>query len=142
MQAQADLSALCTSRSVTALHLAAEQGHAAVIQELLDSGAPLHAQDYVCRTPLHAAADGGHAAAVELLLARSGGMRIDSVTRKGMTALHVAAAGGHRAAVEALVRAGAHVSKKVWQVPLRRDAADLARKAGHDALSSYLRSMA
>ncbi len=60
----------------------------------------------------------------------------------GRTALHVAAAGGHRAAVEALVRVGAHVSKKVWQVPLRRDAADLARKAGHDALSSYLRSMA
>lgn len=31
-QTQADLSALCTSRSVTALHLAAEQGHTAVIQ--------------------------------------------------------------------------------------------------------------
>ena len=58
-----------------------------------------------------------------------------------MTALHLAAVGGHHAAVEALVRAGADVSKKLWQMPLRRDAADLARKAGHDVLASYLKSM-
>ena len=59
----------------------------------------------------------------------------------GMTALHLAAAGGHRAAVEALVRNGADVSKKVWQLARRRDAADLARKAGHGALVNYLMSV-
>ena len=56
----------------------------ALAQELVDSGAALHAPDYVCRTPLHAAADGGHTAAVKLLLARGGSRRINSVTRKGV----------------------------------------------------------
>ncbi len=60
----------------------------------------------------------------------------------GMTALHLAAVGGHRTAVEGLVRAHADVSKKVWQSARRRDAADLARKAGHGALAEYLKSLA
>ncbi|TWT22585.1 hypothetical protein FQY83_06110 [Luteimonas marina] len=53
----------------TALHIAAFQGHAAIVAALLDAGADVHARDGREATPLLEAARGAHASAFEALLA-------------------------------------------------------------------------
>jgi len=53
----------------SALHVAAYQGHAAIVAALLDAGADVHARDAAGATPLLEAARGGSAAAFEALLA-------------------------------------------------------------------------
>lgn len=58
------------NRGMTALHIASEHGHEAVVQLLLDKGAELEAKDDNGWTALHFAAEEGHEAIVQLLLDR------------------------------------------------------------------------
>jgi cytohesin len=51
----------------TPTHIAAEQGHEAVVRALLAGGATVGAPDWGGRTPLYLAASDGHAAVAELL---------------------------------------------------------------------------
>ncbi len=51
-----------------ALHLAAQAGHSAIVQTLLDSGAGVDARDATQTTPLMLAAQGGHRDAIDALL--------------------------------------------------------------------------
>jgi ankyrin repeat protein len=93
---------------MTALHWAAERGHADVARRLLDSGARV---DMVTRigayTPLHLAARRGSAPIVEGLLA-AGADPNARTTSSGVTALHLAAgAVDGEGAVRALLAAGA-----------------------------------
>lgn len=53
---------------MTALHVAAEQGHSSVVQLLLDNGAGVDTLDCERLTALHKAAKQGHASVVQLLL--------------------------------------------------------------------------
>ena len=55
---------------------AAEEGHEAVVQLLLENGAELYSKDSGSRTPLSLAAGGGHEAVVRLLLEK--GAELDS----------------------------------------------------------------
>lgn len=62
-----DLSA-ADHKGWTALHLAADEGHASFVKALLQAGAPPNQQDNDLRTPLHMAAWNGNADAMECLL--------------------------------------------------------------------------
>ena len=93
---------------ITALHLAAEHGHAAAARELLDVGAAVDPGTRIGRyTPLHLAARGGHADVVSLLL-EAGADPLAPTTNSRATALHLAAAAVRgQEAVAALLAHGA-----------------------------------
>ncbi|MBT4436456.1 MAG: hypothetical protein HOD00_02865 [Gemmatimonadales bacterium] len=106
---------------MTALHWAAEAGHAEIAQILLSAGADAESVtrlgDY---TPLHLAARNGHADVVKALLA-SGADANAATTAGGATALHFAASAGSVSSVESLLEAGAspNVRESSWgQTPL------------------------
>lgn len=82
------------SYGATALHLAAQNGHAAVVQLLLDyHPASINLVDNRGRTPVAWASRNGHQAVAELLIARGADtLRKDS---SGWTALHWATMGGY-----------------------------------------------
>jgi ankyrin repeat protein len=73
----------------TALHKAAENGHAEVVEVLLDAGADVKAEDKWGRTALHEAAEKGDLAGVQNALAA--GEDVNAVDNRGKTALHVVA---------------------------------------------------
>ncbi|WP_420632558.1 ankyrin repeat domain-containing protein [Candidatus Palauibacter sp.] len=87
----ADVSA-ARGDGITALHLAAERGHAGVVRVLIDAGAAVEAGTRIGRyTPLHLAGRGGHGEVVALLLG-AGADPNAATTNSGVTALHLAAA--------------------------------------------------
>ena len=90
----------------TALMLAAERGHTAVMRSLLEAGADANAARPDGVTPLMHAAAGGHAAAVQLLLEASA--RVNTHGRSdGISALRVAVAVGSIESARRLLAAGA-----------------------------------
>jgi ankyrin repeat protein len=60
------------SPTTTALHLAASNGHTAIVMLLLQNGAQINAMDERGRTALHCAGEAGHIDVVRLLLGQSG----------------------------------------------------------------------
>ncbi len=105
----------------SALHLAAQAGHSAIVQNLLDSGAGVDARDATQTTPLMLAAQGGHRDVIDALLES----KADVAARN---------ADGHdalRHAVEGEV-AGADVIAALQAAGARADVMD---DAGVDALA-------
>ncbi|CAL1142940.1 unnamed protein product [Cladocopium goreaui] len=107
----AALSANVVEFARTVLHVAAENGQAAVVEQLISAGATVDAATER-ETPLHFAAVKGHAAVVEQLISagatigRGPGRVFGSFCE---TVLHVAAENGQAAVVEQLISAGATV---------------------------------
>uniref|UniRef100_A0AC35F575 Uncharacterized protein n=1 Tax=Panagrolaimus sp. PS1159 TaxID=55785 RepID=A0AC35F575_9BILA len=76
--------ATSTTMNVIPLHLAAQQGHIAVVGMLLSrSTQQQHAKDWRGRTPLHLAAMNGHYEMVSLLIAQ--GSNINVMDQNGWT---------------------------------------------------------
>jgi len=103
-----------SAESNTVLHVAAEQGHDKLIQELYhrftEHGLLLSHRNSALDTPLHCAARAGHVMAVAVLvkLSRGSGESILGCRNQaGDTALHLAARHGHHVVVAALVSAAA-----------------------------------
>ena len=119
LQRGADVAA-AQGDGMTALHWAAERGHADIADALLAAGAPVGATTRLGRyTPLHLAARRGHAAVVTRLLAAKADAA--AVASTGVTPLHLAAAAGDRGIVDALIGAGSPVDAREpqWgQTPL------------------------
>ncbi|XP_039331423.1 ankyrin repeat domain-containing protein 39 isoform X2 [Saimiri boliviensis] len=81
------------SAGYTALHYASRNGHYAVCQFLLESGANCDAQTHGGATALHRASYCGHTEIARLLLSHGSNPRV--VDDDGMTSLHKAAERGH-----------------------------------------------
>jgi ankyrin repeat protein len=94
-----------TSDGLTALLLAAKNGHFGAVELLLKKGAKLKGAQEPGLTVLHSAAEGGHETVVKLLLDM--GFDIDTQTETKCTALHMAAEAGHEAVVQVLLDSGA-----------------------------------
>jgi len=97
----------------TPLHYAAAQGHAAVVEALLDAPTPagfVDTGDHQGLTPLHLAAFAGHGAVVEILL--KAGADINATDRDGITPLHLAARDGRAAVAARLIERGADGSAR------------------------------
>lgn len=92
--------------SQSPLHVAAREGHHAVVKLLVEEGFQTDALDGDRRTPLSHACEGGHLKSVEILLAkrRFAGVHIADNNRR--TPLSYAAAEGHVAIVATLVGLG------------------------------------
>ncbi|TGG94386.1 MAG: ankyrin repeat domain-containing protein, partial [Aphanocapsa feldmannii 277cV] len=73
-------------RAASPLHIAAREGQAESIKELLSAGAQLNARDKDGLTPLHVAAGGGQVESIKELL--SAGAQLDARAEDGSTPLH------------------------------------------------------
>ncbi|KAG2492690.1 hypothetical protein HYH03_009104 [Edaphochlamys debaryana] len=103
----------------TALHLAAEKGHTAVVGALLEAGADLEAaRSFDQARPLQLAAERGRADVIRVLL--KAGAWLDAPNKYSTQPLRLAARGGHLEAFQVLVEAGAKLDVDVpeggWQL--------------------------
>jgi hypothetical protein len=89
----------------TPLSYAADKGHYAFIQILLEARADMELKDRDCRTPLSYSASNGHEDAMKLLLEK-GTVDVDSSDTRGRTPLLWAAMNGHKAIVKLLLKTG------------------------------------
>lgn len=78
-----------TPKYSTPLFMAAEHGHAAVVEVLLRGGADPECWNPAGESPIYLAVQNGHAEAVAALLA--GGTHPDTTTPEGLTLLQLAA---------------------------------------------------
>lgn len=123
----------------TALHYPAFFGEGdapGATRALLDAGADVNARsanDFSV-LPIHSAVAGNHADVAALLIAA--GADVNARQRHGWTPLHGAAQNGATDTVERLLAAGADVAATNDDGV---SAADLAAKAGHEALAARLR---
>lgn len=108
----------------TALHLAADQGHANVVGLLIAAGAPLEVEDPFGQTPLHLASWHNHHAAVLMLLA--GGANPNARDATGCTPLHLAAAEPNAEVLRVLIEAGGDLDVRDFDdcTPLMHAAAE------------------
>jgi ankyrin repeat protein len=120
--------------SRTALSWAAENGHKAVVELLLEKGAEIEAKDsYHSQTALLWAARNGYEAVVELLLKK--GAEIEVKDHIGQTALLLAARNGYEAVVELLLEKGAEIEAKD---KYSQTALLLAARNGYEAVVELL----
>lgn len=92
------------------VHLAAERGHAHVVELLIQHGTDISCCNGLKQTPLHAAAGGVSSDSVRLLLDAGGD--IMARDNAGRTPLHVAASTGSPAVISTLVEAGADIEAR------------------------------
>jgi ankyrin repeat protein len=94
----------------TALQLAAEEGHEAVVTFLLSRGAQAINGGLYCMTPLTSACEGGHVGVVQRMVEHMEAQGLDERDDRGKTALHCAVRGGYAEAAAILLRSGAGAS--------------------------------
>ena len=133
------LAKLRLDRSVTPLHLAAQQRDPTMTRLLLARGADIEACDNRSRTPLQNAALHGRTNAVTALL--EAGASLSHRDREGHQALHFAVQSGHTTTCTLLIKRGADVNSRLTQgtTPLHaaviqsyRDIVELLLEAGAD----------
>uniref|UniRef100_A0A1I8H2H0 ANK_REP_REGION domain-containing protein n=1 Tax=Macrostomum lignano TaxID=282301 RepID=A0A1I8H2H0_9PLAT len=100
------------AKKMTALHLAAENGCAKVLEELLREVYKLrdlvNEKDESERIPLHYAVEKGHIGAIRCLLTH--GSEVNATAEREMTAFHLAAVKGHMDVLKYLKEHGANVN--------------------------------
>ncbi|KAJ5378157.1 ankyrin repeats (3 copies) domain-containing protein [Penicillium cataractarum] len=96
--------------TLTPLHCATEEGHAATVRLLLEAGADNDAKNRWGETPLHEAADGGYEATIRVLL--EAGVNVQATNNHDQTPLHYAVEQRHGAIVSVLLNAGAENLKE------------------------------
>jgi ankyrin repeat protein len=117
------------------LHLAAWEGHEAVVRLLLEKGADTNAKDRQGGTALCWAAPRGHEAVIRLLLEKGADIEAKYMSG-GKTALASAAWEGHEAVVRLLLEKGANIEAK--DISDEKTALVFAASAGHEAVVRLL----
>jgi cytohesin len=117
----------------TALHIAAAEGSALIIEWLLERGIDSTARNEVGQTPLHIAAGRGHIDAVDILLTHE--FDVDAKDRAGYTAIHHAVMNNHLTMVRLLLERGADEDARDVD---GHTALDLAVQRGHTGIVCYL----
>ncbi|KAF7508070.1 hypothetical protein GJ744_009652 [Endocarpon pusillum] len=123
----------------TALQAAAEGGHLAVVERLIQEKADVNAAagDGNGRTALQAAAGGGYLAVIERLIQEKADVNAAAAEGySGRTALQAAAEGGHLAVVERLIQEKANVNAPAGG--FGRTALQAAAEGGHLAVVERL----
>ncbi|PTB65133.1 hypothetical protein BBK36DRAFT_1169900 [Trichoderma citrinoviride] len=124
----------------TPLSYAAESGHTAVAQLLLDTRrVDVNSMDCLGEAPLHRATYDGHEAVVKLLLRQTGIIADHEGKYEGRTPLSFAAGEGHEAVVELLLAKGEGLDVNS-QDSRGQTAIMLAAKNGHEAVVRLLRA--
>ena len=108
-----------------ALHAAAQQGDAALVQELLGKGLAPSTFDDLGMTPLHYAAQEGHLPVIDLLLRAGADVDAHDERRIGNTPLGEVAGNCSYEVAERLIAAGADPTVKGW---MQLSALDRARE--------------
>ena len=94
---------------ITALHMAAQEGHTHIVMDLIKAGADVNLTTAHGRTPLHQAAWKGHDGIVVALI--TAGADINKVNKSGKTALGYAERHNHEKCVKLLKHFGARSQK-------------------------------
>lgn len=94
----------------SALARAAEGGHGAVLEQLLQAGANPNLADHFGYAPLHLAVEAGHLEIVDKLL--QAGADVRQLGPQKLTALHLAVCGGFTGLAEKLLKCGARVDAR------------------------------
>jgi ankyrin repeat protein len=115
IQKKADLdipldSAFAGVESKTALHLAVENGHKAVVEALIDGGAKINAKTSLGHSPLHIAAANGFREIAVLLISK--GADVNARSNQKETPLHSAMVNASTEIAQALLEKGADVNAK------------------------------
>lgn len=111
-----------------ALHEAVQEGHAEIVDLLLENGASVDDDKDDYGTPLHVAAGGGKIEIARLLLRE--GADVDAIDRNDSTPLTHAIEKGHLAMAEALLAAGAGLTSRHTEFEM--SALDLAATTDRD----------
>jgi ankyrin repeat protein len=121
------------SHNRTPLSYAAENGHEAIVQLLLDTSTEADSRDKDGQTPLSYAAENGHKTIVQLLLDRRA--EADSRDEYGLTPLSYAARNGYEAIVQLLLDTNAQADSrsKDGRTPL-----SYAAESGHEVIVQLL----
>ena len=124
----------------TALQVAAENGHEAIVQMLIEKGVDVNAA--VVRnsgkTAVQAAAGHGHEAIMKLLINAGAAIDAEAARDSGRTALQAAAENGHEAIVKLLIDKGVDVNALAAKYS-GRTALQAATQNGHEAIVKLLR---
>ena len=109
LQAATDVDTTMAS-DLSALQIAAGEGHLEVVKRLAEAGASINGRGRASSpTPLHLAAQRGHIKVMEALICLNADV---NALASGHTTLQFAAKNGHLVAVRALINAGAKVNER------------------------------
>uniref|UniRef100_A0A672QPY7 Ankyrin repeat domain 2 n=1 Tax=Sinocyclocheilus grahami TaxID=75366 RepID=A0A672QPY7_SINGR len=97
----------------TALHRAALENHAKIVEELLDKGADINFKDRLDCRAVHWACRGGSLSALKILQDR--GADINVRDKLLSSPLHVATRTGHSDVVQHLLASGININAKDWE---------------------------
>ena len=136
---------ICGPSGVTPLCLAAQQGHADVVRQLIEASCNVRCLADIdgsrSVTPLHLAARNGHGDVVRLLVAA--GVDVEAPMTSsgvcGLTALHLAVESGHLDIIDVLLDAGSNVNSETlsamestcWDYGPEKTSRLACRRVGH-----------